>query len=552
VRYRVRWPALLALLAALCVPATASATVTPSLTLTPSSLPAGSTHALDLKVMFSPSLGDSPTNLNLSLPAGLILNANLASGACVSAATPTTGCELATGTATTTFLTPELVSLWLVKGPSPLDIAGAALVAGLDPSGQVQTTADVTLRTTPDLGLNLSFTTLPGGINALNTIDLSLTSVRAPTSCPSPPATVGVSAISSEVGSAQTATAPLTVTGCGSLSYAPKLTGTIERDTGDSGAAFAATVTNSASAAATKALELDLPASIAPNPNAALVCLLGTPCVIGTASASSPLLPSSALSHGIVNLGGSLLAPTLTVGFPPPYPVAFMGTVDTSTEALTFNQIPDLPLTSLTVQVGGGSSVKLFTTSCAPGSLAVKLTPWNGAAPLPASAPITFGGSCPASPNGPSTPTAASGAPTVSAASLRGLVRRAAKLAFTVQQGRSAAPITRIALTLPKGLAPASARRTLTHGITVRNAHGKTARFVATARRGVLTITLSGVRASARILITAPTLTVSASLAHRVQAELRHKKVVPVRFGLKLTDSARKTTGLALRLKPKS
>jgi hypothetical protein len=349
------------------------------------------------------------------------------------------------------------------------------------------------------------------------------------------------------VASAQTASAPLTVTGCGSLPYAPKLSATVARDAGDSGAAFSATVTGPATQAATQAFEFDVPSSISPNPNAALACLLGTACVIGSASASSPFLPSSALTNGVVNLGGSILAPTLTVGFPPPYPVSFTGTVDTSSEALTFNDIPDLPLTSLTLAVGGGSAVKLFTTTCAAGSLAVKLTPWNGGATQPASTPITFGGSCPAAPTAPGTPTPASSAPTVSAASLRGLVKRAATLRLTANEGTGAAPIKRITVTLPRGLALASAK-----GVTVRNARGRRARFAAAARRGVLTIALAAPTAHAGISIGPRAITVSASLANRVRSELRRRKVAALRFEVRITDSAKLTTGLALKLKPKS
>jgi hypothetical protein len=535
---------LLALVTVVGVPATASATITPTLTLTPTTLPAGTTHTLGLNLSFAPSLGDSPTNLDVALPAGLVLNANLGGGACLTSAAPAAGCELASGTATTTVLLPESMSLWLVKPPSPLDIAGAALVSGANPTDAVQATADVTLRTTPDVGLDLSFPSLPGSLNAL---DLTLMGVRAPTSCSSPPATVGISAESSEVASAQTASAPLTVTGCGSLPYAPKLSATVARDASDSGATFSATVTGPATQSATKAFEFDIPSSISPNPNAALACLLGTACVIGSASASSPFLPSGALTNGVVNLGGSVLAPTLTVGFPPPYPVSFTGTVDTSSEALTFSNIADLPLTSLTLAVGGGSAVKLFTTTCAPGSLAVKLTPWSGGATLSPSTPITFGGSCPATPGTPGTPAPASSAPAVSAASLRGLVKRAAIIRFTANEGTGAPPIKRIALTLPRGLALSS-----TKGVTVRNARGRAVRFRAAARRGVLTITLSAATAHAAISIGPRAITVSASLAKRVRTELRRKQVAALRFGVRVTDSAKLTTGLALKLKPKS
>jgi hypothetical protein len=37
-----------------------------------------------------------------------------------------------------------------------------------------------------------------------------------------------------------------------------------------------------------------------------------------------------------------------------------------------------------------------------------------------------------------------------------------------------------------------------------------------------------------------------------VRTELRRKKVAGLRFGVRLTDSAKLTTGLVLKLKPKS
>jgi hypothetical protein len=532
---------LLALLAMLVIPGAASATLTPSLTLTPSALPAGATHALGFDLMFSPSLGDSPTNLNLSLPAGLLVNVNLDGGACVTSATPVAGCELARGTATTTFLTPQPVSVWLVKSPSPIDLAGAALVAGYSPSDPVEVIGTVALRTTPDVGLDLSFGSLPGGVNAFRELQLTLSGVRAPTSCPSPPASLGASASSSEVASAQTATAPLTITGCTSLAYAPTLAATVARDAGDAGAAFMATITGAAMESATKDIEVHVPASVLPDQNTALRCLLGTSCTIGVASASSPLLPSSALSHGIVNLGGSVLGPTLTVGFPLPYPVSLTGTVGTSGEGLSFSGIPDLPLTSLSVEIGAGSNVRIFTTTCATGSLSAKLTPWSGAPAQTGSTPITFGGSCRAAPT-------ASGGPRVTGASLRGVVKRAPRLAFTVDEGTPAVPIKRIALTLPAGLALASTQP----GIAIRSAHGRKLKFTAAASHGRITITLRTASAKFAVAVAAPAVAVSAALARRVEGQLRRKEVTSLHLAVKLTDSAKRTTGLALGLKPKS
>lgn len=554
-RYRVPGLALLALLAMMVLPTAASATLAPSVTLHPASLTAGATGPLAIDIDLSPSLGDYPTTLSIALPAGLLLDLSQDNGVCLDSSTPQTGCEVGSGIGTAALVAPVPVSLWLVRGPSPLDVAGAALVLGNSSGGTVAATADVTLRTTPDVGLDISFAALPSGINGIAALNLDLSSLRAPTSCPSPAASVKVTTTASQVGGQQIASTPLTVTGCSSLSYTPKVSGTIDRDSGNVGASFTATVTTSATGSATKALELAVPGSISADPNAALACLLGTPCVIGTASATSPLLPSSALAHGTVNLGGSLLSPSLTVGFPSPYPVALAGSINSNTEALTFTGVPDLPLTSLTLDVGAGSSVKLFTTACAPGTLSARLTPWNGAASLNATSPIGLGGTCSASsPTStvPSPTPSAPGGPGLSASSLGGLVDRLAQLAFTATQSAGAPPIKRVAITLPAGLSLARTKASLNRGISVRGAHNRALKFAATAGRGTLTIALATSTASARLTVSSPTVAVSSSLSKRVRSQLYARRVGGLRFAVKLTDASGHVTPLLLKLAPKS
>jgi len=525
----------------LAIPASASATITPRLALAPSTVTAGAAQQLGFDLTFSPSSLDYPKTLSLTLPSGLLVD--LDGGACLSSATPLAGCELGTGTQTALVSGP--VSLWLVKGPSASDVAGAALVLG----GVVEATADVTLRTTPDVGLDVSFASLPAGVS---TLDLILSSVRAPTSCPSTPATVGVSATSEMEPTAVETSAPLAVTGCGSLPYAPTLAAAVDRDASDSGATLTAIVIGPATESATHAFQVDIPPSVSPNVSAAIGCLLDTPCTIGAASASSPILPSSALSDGTVRLGGPITSPTLTVTFPAPYAISLIGTVNLSSEALTFNSIPDLPLTSLALQVGGASIPGLFTTTCAAGSLTAQLTPWDGGAQDTISTPITFGGSCPATPTTPTTPTATSGKPMVSGASLRGLVNRAAKLTFTVNEGKNAKPIKRITLALPKGIVFSSRKTNLAKGIYVRGSRAGKHKFSFTVSHGVLRITLSSAAAKAVVAVRTPALAVRTTLSKNVKSQLRRKKVTSLAFTVRLTDSAQRTNMLKLRLKPKS
>jgi hypothetical protein len=539
---------LLALLAVLAlpaaVPAAASASITPSLTLAPSTVSAGTIEAQGFDVTFSPSGTDFPTSLSLALPPGLLLDTGLDGGACLNSATPTAGCELGSGTATSTL--PSAVSLWIVQAPSASDVAGLALE---DTLGTVVGTGDIALTTAPDAGLNVSFTTLPADLTALG---LTLSTVRAPTTCPSTFPTVGVSAISDQVPTPVTSTTPLPMTGCGSLPYAPQVAATVDQDDNGTAATFAATVTGAATESATQALEVEIPSSVSPNVSAALGCLLGRPCTIGTVSAISPLLPASALSDGTVQLGGSVTAPTLTVTFPPPYAITVTGAIDISADSLTFSAIPDLPLTSLTLEVGGGSSTQFLTTNCAPSALTTELTPWDGAAQQTISTPITFGGTCPATPTAPPPTTTGPAKPTVSGASLGGLVKRVVKLAFTVKEGTNGRPIKRIAMSLPKGLSFSRARANLAKGSVVRGSRARKVKFSASVRHGVLTITLSSAAPTAEITLESPAVTVSSTLATSVKKELEERKVGALDFKLRLTDSSRTATGLALDLKPKS
>ena len=550
-RYRGSRRARLAFLAVLAlgvvVPAAASASITPALTLSPATVTAGADQTLTFDLTFSPSGGDYANSLSLTLPPGLLLDLGLNSGACLNSATPATGCELATGTATATLATP--VSLWLIMAPSASDVAGLALENSL---GAVEGIAAVTLRTTPTIGLNIFFPTgsLPTG---LTTLSFDFSSIRGPTSCPSTSATIGVSATSNMDSTAQTSSTPVPVSGCGSLTYAPQVATEVDQDDNGAGATFDTTITAPATAAATQALEIDPPSSIQPDVSTALKCLLGTPCTIGSASATSPFLPSSALSGGTVQLGGSITSPSLSITFPAPYPISLSGAINISTEAITFSGIPDMPFTSIAVDFGGGSSTQLFATNCAASTLTTKLTPWNGAAAVTGSTAVTFGGTCPVTPIGPTGPTTPTqGKPTVSGGSLRGLVKRTARLAFTVTEGKSAEPIKRIAVSLPKGLSFSSKRANLTKGLAVKGAHNRKLKFTTALKHGVLTITFSSAAARASVTLQSPELAVSSKLAKTVKSQLHRKKVAALGFAITLTDSAKTATKVSLKVKPKS
>ena len=531
--------ALLAFIAAVALPfaapAMASASITPSLALVPTSISAGATQSLGFDLGFAPTTGDSPNDVSVTLPVGLLPNATIDGGACLLSATPATGCEVGTGTATVASVATP-VSLWLVKAPGSSDLAGAALVEGTTASGTVLSTAAVDLT---NLQIVLSFTSLPNlGISEL---DLTLTNLRAPTSCPATPATVNVSADSALSTTVETTSAPLTVTGCSTLPFTPVLTATATKDAGDDNVLVTTDVTQTAGQAADKTLTLAVPAAVTPNATNA-ISALGSGATVGTATATSPLIPIPL--SGKVTLTGSALAPNLTVTFPAPFSLVLEGAVNLNTNSVTFSDVPDVPLTSLGVTLTGGAN-GVYETACSPssGTLAGSFTGQNGAAATSNVALAVTG--CPTS-TGPGTTTA--GKPTTSGTSLGGLVKSKPKFAFTAIEGKNAKPIKTITVSLPSGLSFSSKAKSLKKGIIVKGA-GK---FTYKVSHGVLTITLSSPASMAQVTLESPAVSVSSKLAKSVKAQIKKHKVTALSFKVKVTDSGKTTTTLTLKLKPKS
>ena len=117
----------LALVLVAGTPSLAAASITPSLTAAPSSTAAGSSVSLSTDVKFAPTSTDSPKDLTLSLPAGLLSDASINGGACLKATSPTPACQVGTGTVTASSLgipTTISITLYLVAPPKAADLAG--------------------------------------------------------------------------------------------------------------------------------------------------------------------------------------------------------------------------------------------------------------------------------------------------------------------------------------------------------------------------------------------------------------------------------------------
>jgi hypothetical protein len=156
-------------------PANAAVTV-PSFTVNPSSTQAGANPDLNVAASFS---GGDPQSVTLSLAAGLLANptvpvacsaAELQSNACPS------GSQIGSGTITaveSALNTTWPASLYLVQ-PQAGEIARIGIVA-TTALGNVVAQAPVTIRTTPDVGADVTFSNLP---NSLGGVHVTVTGIN--------------------------------------------------------------------------------------------------------------------------------------------------------------------------------------------------------------------------------------------------------------------------------------------------------------------------------------------------------------------------------------
>jgi hypothetical protein len=397
-----------AIAACLALAAAAQASITPSLSVNQSAgKAAGSTSNLGLDLKFTDTGTDSPHNLTINLPPGLLANASIDGGSCLKTAnTSGSACQVGSGTVTATAdpIPPLLnlpvpvsvpVSFYLVRPPVPGDLAGLA-VEGL--GEQIGPTGDIRVRPTGDpngVGVTIKLAlpdqlplTLPI-IGEVPTAFISLTEInstfdrlRYPTTCPATAARLSASADSYSDPTVHAVSAPLTVSGCSSLSYSPVFRVTATRDSGDRQVTLGTTITQGATEAPSRSVSLAFPqATLAPNlASIRALCLnlaSGTCPKVGSATATSPLYPATL--SGTAYLTGSASGLSLTLVFPSPFPLTLTGAVDLAKNAATFTGLPDIPLTNLGVNLDGGPD-GLFLSTCKPpsGTAAATLTDQNG------------------------------------------------------------------------------------------------------------------------------------------------------------------------------
>lgn len=506
----------------------ASADITPTLTLTPSTSAAGATNAtLGMDFKFAPSTGDSPKDLTVSLPPGLLDNAAINGGACLVATSPTATCQVASGTITAAGAAlPGTIDL--VKAASTADIAGLEIVA----AGNPVATGEITVRPSGDpagVGLNLTFANLPAlGVSEIN---VTFTGIRMPASCPATPATVNVLADSQQSATGKTATAPVPVTNCAGLAYAPKLAASATKDAADPGVKIVTAVTQGATESPSRTVALTVPAATFTANLAGAAPLLNSTTPVGSAVAISPLLPGTLT--GLVYLVSKPVI-GLEIRFPAPVALTLDGAINLGNNSVTFTNVPDVPLTALGVTINGGPQA-LFTTTCAQPSANVTgaFAGQNGASAT-AAAPVTVT-SC-SSPGGG---TPKPGAAQLRSPSLTGLAAGKAHLGFKLAAGNNGAPkLTGVTVRAPGGTSFVKAK--LAKAVHVSGGKIKSLSLSG----GKLVIKLRSAVSGFTVKVDPAALKVSASLRNKVK---KHKtKTLKLSVGVAQADGTSSTLGVSV------
>jgi hypothetical protein len=540
---------LLALLAACALPMAAPAlasAASPGLTVTPSNLQAGGspTMTFDMQWLASGSSADTPKTVTLGLAPGLLANA-AANPSCLLTPNLTAGGPCQIGTATLdasvgtvdqpitgvgVFLAPaqnpatQLATIDLVV-PAPVSTTLAAALTMTSTGSLVLTAGNLPAIPTVSLtGLDLTINPTLGG-QPFN---------RLPTSCGAATSTLAVTFAGSTT--PFSATGAFTPTGCSTLPFTPTLTATATKDSSDSNVAITTSTTqpNALSQAADKTLTLTVPpAVLSPNvPNA--LTLLNSGKAVGTATATSPLIPVPLT--GTVTLTGTALSSNLTITFAPPFNIMLQGAINLSNSSVTFSDVPDAPLSNLSVTLAGGAQ-GLYETTCTPpnGTLMGAFTGQNGVSAT-SNVALTVAG-CATS----VTP----GKPMVFGGSLSGLAKGKGKLKFGLEEGQNAKPIKKFELGLPSGLTFSTNAKADKKGIRVKGATFK-------VNKHAVTIIFAKPVAKAEVSIGSPAMIVGSKLEGTVRTELGTKKFKPLVFTGTFTDAGNTSTTVSFSDTPKN
>ena len=511
-----------------------------ALTVAPASTQAGAETNVSATLSFA--AGQTPQTVVTSLAPGMLGNLNANPSCLVGVAQITPACQIGTATIDTAADT-FTGSLFLVP-PQPGDAAGIELVPGAGPLANQY--IGVTLNPKAPGGLNLTTTFPDTGVSHITSFTASFTTLngqeftRLPSSCG--PATSSFTTTYYGSAAAGSASGSFTPTGCSSLPYAPVLSATLTKDAKDSGVAMALAVAQAANESASKSIEFGLPKGLAPNLSALEACLTATGCKIGTASATSPLIPSAALANGTLTLAAAGLTPVISISFPAPFALTLSGAVNLTSGSVTFAGVPDVPLTALKLSITGPNGKKAFTTTCAAGNISSSFTAQSGATHT-STTPIAYIG-CPKPIVTGSTSGLADGHPTLKlkvthASRGANIASVAIGLPGGLRFSRSAFVSHRTCTTL-RGKKPKCTTTTLIKGLGVSGAKAKSVSL----KGGELLIGLAKPSASVKFTVSGPLLAETRAL--RTKAK-KHKAGKPT-FTLKVTDATTIATTVAVKL----
>ena len=520
------------------------ASISPSLSLDQSAgTTAGSVANLGVDLKFAPTGSDSPDDMTLNLPPGLLADASIDGGACLTAADLSdTACQVGSGTVTAdaygTIPITTPVTFDLVPPPAAGDLAGLAV----NSSGtQVGSTADIKIRPSGNpggVGITINFVLpnmLYGVPISIAEINSTFDGLRYPTTCPSTPQNFSVAVNSDSDPTIHTVTAPLAVTGCSSLPYAPVFTVAAARDSGDEQVQLITQITQTASQSPSRSVQLAFPQLLEPNLAAVgVLCptLSSGKCTpVGSATAISPLYPKALT--GQAYLTGSLNGLSLTLVFPSPFPLTLTGSVNLVANTTAFTGLPDIPLTDLDVSLDSGPS-GLFQTTCQTpsGTAGATLTDQNGDktvnlpakftvanCPSPAGNPGGSGsGGGSGGTGGSSGNGSSAGNPKLTNPSVSGLGTGHASLSFKVAVPKRAAKLEALIIELPSGMS--FVRHRFGHKLTVTGVTLTGAKIRSLSlSRGHLVITLRQAVSSLIVRINTDALNESAALKAKAKAK---------------------------------
>jgi hypothetical protein len=376
----------------------------------------------------------------------------------------------------------------------------------------VTSSAPVTVRTAPDVGLDVVFTDLPNQIAgqtiSIRRIQLTLSGsvgtaafTRNPTSCGTATTNLGIVAYDGATASAQSAFTP---TACDALAFSPAVSTSAALDRTGDGVAVTAAVTQPAGQSAARRITLTFPTALAPRLSAfSRACAEADPnacpeaVTAGYATATTPLLARPLVGRLILLVRPGSPLPRLMVVFPPPLALQLEGTGALGAGGLsaTFDGIPDVPLSNFEVHLGGGPQSVFTGRALCSGrpELAGAFAAHSGAEARARSL-IAVSGCKPVK-------------PTVSV-SLRGLGGPRPRLRVTLRVPAQAPALRSVNVHVPRGLAVRSGSR-------LRRS------FPAPGRRSV------------SITLRSPALRVSRALARRVRAGKRPR----LRFVIAVRDA---------------